>query len=64
MVNLLDDSTRRIDYDALVIAGINRAGTTRIDELADSRREVHAIRTCVASRRANNATYEGRRPGI
>ncbi len=34
------------------------------DELAESGLEVHAIGDCVAPRRANNATYEGRKLGL
>ncbi len=64
VVNLLDNSTRRIDCDALVLATINLAETTLIDELAESGLEVHAIGDCVAPRRANNATYEGRKRGL
>ncbi len=40
------------------------AETTLIDELAGSGLEVHAIGDCVAPRRANNATYEGRKLGL
>ncbi len=64
VVNLLDNATRRIDCDALVLAGINAAETTLIDALADSGLEVHSIGDCVAPRRANNATYEGRKLGL
>jgi len=64
VVNLLDDSTRRIDCDALVLATINVAETTLGDELAGGGLEVHAIGGCVAPRRANNATYEGRKLGL
>ncbi len=44
-----------------MLAGINAAETTLIDELAGSGLEVHSIGDCVAPRRANNATYEGRK---
>ena len=64
VVNLLDNSTRRIDCDALVLATINVAETTLGDELAGSGPEVHHIGDCVAPRRANNATYEGRKLGL
>jgi hypothetical protein len=40
------------------------AETTLIDELADSYHEAHPIGDCVAPRRANNATYEGRKLGL
>ncbi len=49
---------------ALVLATINLAETTLIDELAERDLEVHAIGDCVAPRRANNATYEGRKLGL
>jgi len=64
VVNLLDGSTRRVDCDALVLATINVAETTLGDELAGSDLEVHHIGDCVAPRRANNATYEGRKLGL
>ncbi|MCZ6863778.1 MAG: FAD-dependent oxidoreductase, partial [Alphaproteobacteria bacterium] len=64
VVNLFDNSTRRVDCDALVLATINVAETTLIDDLAGSGLEVHAIGDCVAPRRANNATYEGRKLGL
>jgi len=64
IVNLLDNSTRRIACDALVLATINVAGTTLGDELAGSGLEVHHIGDCSAPRRANNATFEGRRLGL
>ena len=63
-MNLLDGSTRRVDCDALVLATINVAETTLGDELAGSDLEVHHIGDCVAPRRANNATYEGRKLGL
>ena len=64
VVNLLDNATRRVDCDALVLATINVAETTLIDALAGSGLEVHAIGDCVAPRRANNATYEARKLGL
>ena len=61
VVNLLDNSTRRVDCDALVLATINVSETGLLDALAGSGLEVHAIGDCVAPRRANNAIFEGRR---
>jgi glycine/D-amino acid oxidase-like deaminating enzyme len=61
VVNLLDNSTRRVDCDALVLATINVAETSLLDALAESGLEVHAVGDCVAPRRANNAIFEGRR---
>ncbi len=64
VVNLLDNSTRRIESDALVLATINVAETGLLDALAGSGLEVHGIGDCVAPRRANNAIFEGRRVGL
>ncbi len=64
VVNLLDDSTRRIESDALVLATINVSETSLLDALAESGLEVHAVGDCVAPRRANNAIFEGRRLGL
>ncbi len=64
VVNLLDDSTRRVDCDALVLATINVAETTLGAELAGSDLEVHHLEDCVAPRRANNATFQGRKLGL
>jgi 2,4-dienoyl-CoA reductase-like NADH-dependent reductase (Old Yellow Enzyme family)/thioredoxin reductase len=61
VVNLLDNSTRRIDCDALVLATINVSETGLLDALAESGLELHAVGDCVAPRRANNAIFEGRR---
>ncbi len=61
VVNLLDNSTRRLESDALVLATINLAETGLLDALAESGLEVHAVGDCVAPRRANNAFFEGRR---
>ena len=64
VVNLLDNSTRRVDCDALVLATINVAETGLLDALAGSGLEVHGIGDCIAPRRANNAIFEGRRLGL
>ena len=64
VVNLLDNSTRRIESDALVLATINVAETTLIDALAASGLEIHAIGDCIAPRRSNNGIFEGRRLGL
>ena len=64
VVNLLDNSTRRIESDALVLATINVAETGLLDALTESGLEVHTIGDCVAPRRANNAIFEGRRLGL
>ena len=64
MIDLLDDSERRIDADALVLATVNAPERWVPDALAGSRREVHAIGDCVAARQAPAAIYEGRRLGL
>ena len=64
VVNLLDNSTRRVDCDALVLATINVAETRLLDALAGNGLEVHAVGDCIAPRRANNAIFEGRRLGL
>ena len=63
-MNLLDNSTRRLDCDALVLATINISETSLLDALAESGLEVHTIGDCLAPRRANNAIFEGRRLGL
>ena len=64
VVNLFDNSTRRVESDALVLATINVAETGLLDALAESGPEVHAIGDCIAPRRANNAIFEGRKLGL
>ena len=64
IVNLLDSSERREDYDALILATPNVAETTLIDALDGSGLEIHAVGDCVAPRWAVHAIYEGRKLGI
>ncbi len=64
IVNLLDASERREDYDALILATPNVAETTLFDALADSDLELHAVGDCVAPRWAVHAIYEGRKLGL
>ncbi len=64
VVNLLDNSTRRVESDALVLATINVSETSLLDALGESGLEVHAVGDCIAPRRANNAFFEGRRLGL
>ena len=59
--DLLDDSERRIDADALVLATVNVPERTLPDALAASGREGHAIGDCVAARQAPAAIHEGRK---
>jgi thioredoxin reductase len=63
IVNLLDSSERREDYDALILATPNVADTTLFEGLAGSAREIHAVGDCVAPRWAVHAIYEGRKLG-
>jgi 2,4-dienoyl-CoA reductase-like NADH-dependent reductase (Old Yellow Enzyme family) len=64
IVNLLDGSERRENYDALILATPNVADTTLVDGLAGSDLEVHTVGDCVAPRWAVHAIYEGRKLGI
>ena len=62
VIDLLDESERRIDADALVLATVNAPERWLPDALAGSDREVHAIGDCVAgARQAPAAIYEGRK---
>ena len=61
VVDLLDESERRIGADALVLATVNAPERWLPDALAGSDREVHAIGDCVAARQAPAAIYEGRK---
>ena len=63
IVNLLDDSEQKLDFDALVLATPNVSETTLLDELADDGIELHAVGDCVAPRWAVHAIYEGRKLG-
>ena len=64
VIDLLDESERRIDADALVLATVNAPERALPDALAESAREVHAIGDCVAARQAPAAVYEGRKLGL
>ena len=64
VVDLLDESERRIDADALVLATVNAPERWLPDALAGSGHEVHSIGDCVAARQAPAAIYEGRKMGL
>ena len=64
IVDLLDGSERRENYDALILATPNVAETTLLDALAGSHLELHSVGDCVAPRWAVHAIYEGRKLGI
>ena len=64
VIDLLDESERRIEADALVLATVNVPERWLPDALAGSGREVHAIGDCVAARQAPAAIYEGRKLGL
>ena len=64
VIDLLDESERRIDADALVLATVNAPERWLPDALAGSDREVHSIGDCVAARQAPAAIYEGRKLGL
>ena len=61
VIDLLDESERRIEADALVLATVNAPERFLCEALATSEREVHAIGDCVAARQAPAAIYEGRK---
>jgi 2,4-dienoyl-CoA reductase-like NADH-dependent reductase (Old Yellow Enzyme family) len=63
IVNLLDDSEQKLDFDALVLATPNVSETTLLDELADDGIKLYAVGDCVAPRWAVHAIYEGRKLG-
>jgi len=62
--SLLDNSEERLAADALVLATANVAETTLAEALADSGLELHMIGDALAPRRAQTATYEGRKLGL
>lgn len=64
IVDLLDGSERREDYDALILATPNVAESRLFDALAGNDLELHAVGDCVAPRWAVHAIYEGRKLGI
>lgn len=64
ILDILDQTTRRIDADTLVLAVTNTAETTLLDELRELRIPTHAVGDCVAPRHAPAATVEGRRLGL
>ena len=61
VIDLLDESERRIGADALVLATVNAPERFLCEAFATSEREVHAIGDCVAARQAPAAIYEGRK---
>ena len=61
VIDLLDESERRIEADALVLATVNAPERLLCEALAGSQREVHAIGDCVAARQAPAAICEGRK---
>ncbi len=64
ILDLLDNRSRRLACDALVLATTNVAETWLAEELQDSDLEVHQVGDCVAPREANMAFYEGRKLGL
>lgn len=63
VVNLLDETTARIEADTLVTATVNRAQDWLADDLAAGNTPVHAIGDSVAPRLVVMAIYEGRELG-
>ena len=64
ILDLLDGSERRLDYDALILATPPVSEDSLQAELAGSDIELHSIGDCIAPREANNAFFEGRRLGL
>ena len=64
VIDPLDESERRIEADALVLATVNALEHWLPEALAGSDREVHAIGDCVAARQASAAIFEGRKLGL
>ncbi len=62
IVDLLDGSERRADYDALILATPNVAASTLFDALAGSALELHAVGDCVAPRWAVHAMARSNGP--
>lgn len=64
VLDLLDASERRLLFDTLVLATVNKSSNELELELRDSGLEIHAIGDCVAPRQTPAATFEGRRLGM
>jgi 2,4-dienoyl-CoA reductase-like NADH-dependent reductase (Old Yellow Enzyme family) len=60
VLDLRDNTTRRVAADALVLATVNQSQTWLQEGLADRGLELHAVGDCVAPRLAVMAIYEGR----
>ena len=60
ITDLLDGSTRDLEFDTLVLATVNESCNELGVELADSDLEVHGIGDCVSPRQAPAATFEAR----
>ena len=61
IVDLLDSSQRRLEFDALVLATVNTSQAELGAELAERGVELHSVGDCVAPRQAPAAIFEGRR---
>ena len=64
IVDLLDGSQQRLEFDNLVLATVNKSLNELEVELRGSGLDVHAIGDCVSPRQTPAATYEGRRLGL
>jgi len=64
IVDLLDGSQQRLEFDNLVLATVNKSMNELEVELRGSGLDVHAIGDCVSPRQTPAATYEGRRLGL
>ena len=64
VLDLLSGETRRMEFDALVLATTNVAEDSLARTLVDSGIELHAVGDCVSPRHAPAAIYEGRKLGL
>ncbi len=64
ILDLLAETRRRLPFDSLVLATVNRSDTGLANALKDSGLEPHVIGDCLATRQAPAAIFEGRRLGL
>ncbi len=64
IVDLLDGSEQRLEFDNLVLATVNKSMNELEHQLHNSGLELYTIGDCVSPRQTPAATYEGRRLGL
>ncbi len=64
ILDLLTGETRRLGFDALVLATTNTSDDSLARALAGAGQEIHTIGDSLAPRHAPAATYEGRKLGL